>query len=433
MNKMDKTLFENDEHAPLAERMRARNISEVIGQRHLLGENGKITQMIRSKHPKSFILWGPPGCGKTTIAKVIAGEFSSRFVQISAVFSGVAELKKIFAEADAAKKMGETTILFVDEIHRFNKAQQDAFLPYVESGTVVLIGATTENPSFEINSALLSRCQVFILNALDDGDLEELIERAEKFQKKKLNLTEEAKTLLKNMAAGDGRYLLNMIEMVFEQESKNPLSVEALTELVAQRFANYDKAGEGHYNLISALHKSLRGSDVDAALYWLARMLAGGEDPTYVLRRLTRFAYEDVGLADPQALAFAIDVWQAYERIGSPEGELAIANLVIYLALAPKSNSGYAAFAKVNKSARNSPNLPPPKHIINAPTKLMAEQGFGEGYVYDHDTEHGFSGQNYFPDKMRREVYYKPVERGFEREMKKRLDYYNELRKKLSN
>ena len=423
-------LFDTKIGTPLAERLRADSLADVVGQDHIIGDDGIITTQLKNGNIKSMILWGPPGCGKTTIAKLIAKYIDAEFVMLSAVFSGVSDLKKVFQDASSLRNVGRRTILFVDEIHRFNKAQQDSFLPYVEDGTITLIGATTENPSFELNSALLSRCQVLILKRLDDNALLHLIERAEAELEKKLPLTDEAKKNLVKIADGDGRYLLNMIEMIFDFYHGEVIDEKGLTKILQSRMPNYDKSGEAHYNLISALHKSLRGSDPDAGLYWCARMIAGGEDPKYILRRLTRFAVEDVGIADPHALPYAISAWQAYERLGSPEGDLAIASLVIYLATAPKSNASEVAWNNAYAMAKSTGSLPPPMHIINAPTKLMEKQGFGAGYIYDPDTKDGFSGQNYWPDDMKRQKFYNPVERGFERDVKKRIEYWENLRKK---
>lgn len=423
-------LFETKIGTPLAERLRADSLADVVGQEHILGDDGIITNQLKTGNIKSMILWGPPGCGKTTIAKLVAKYAEAEFVMLSAVFSGVADLKKVFADAVSLRNVGKRTILFVDEIHRFNKAQQDSFLPYVEDGTITLIGATTENPSFELNSALISRCQVIILKRLNEEALNRLIERAEAETGTKLPLTDTAKNNLIAISDGDGRYLLNMIEMIYDFSNGKIIDENMLPKVIQTRLPNYDKMGDAHYSLISALHKSLRGSDVDAGLYWLARMIAGGEDVKYILRRLTRFAVEDVGIADPHALPYAINAWQAYERLGSPEGDLAVASLVIYLATAPKSNASEVAWNSAFATAKATGSLNPPMHIINAPTKLMKEQGFGEGYIYDPDTKDGFSGQNYFPDNMKRQKFYTPKERGFEREIKKRLDYWENLRRK---
>lgn len=426
------TLFENDEHRPLADRLRPLSLDEVVGQQHILAKDAPLGRMIASGHISSFILWGPAGCGKTTIARLIAKHTDMEFVPLSAVFSGVADLRKIFSEAAERKNMGRGTLLFVDEIHRFNRSQQDGFLPYVENGTVVLVGATTENPSFELNSALLSRCAVFVLNRLEPESLEGIITKAEQITGRKLPADKEARIAVKAMADGDGRYLINMIEaLYFASQSKDTVfKASDLASVISGRQASYDKDKEGHYNLISALHKSLRGSDPDAALYWLARMLQGGQDAAYILRRLTRFATEDVGLAEPNALPFAIAAWDTYDRLGSPEGDLAIAELAVYLATAPKSVGVYKAWGEVSQFARKTGSLMPPKHILNAPTKLMKEIGYSDGYQYDPETKDGFSGQNYFPDGVARQTFYRPIERGFEREIVKRLEYWNKLRAK---
>jgi len=426
------SLFAETVARPLADRLRPQRLADVVGQNHILALDAPIGRMMAAKRLASLILWGPPGCGKTTIARLLADEVNLHFEPVSAVASGVAELRKIFEAAQERRAAGQGTLLFIDEIHRFNRAQQDVLLPYVEDGTVTLVGATTENPSFELNGALLSRCQVLVLNRLDDAALELLLDRAEEMAKKELPLTDDARVALKAMADGDGRYVLMMAEEILTLPSTQVLDAQKLAEFVQRRRPLYDKAQESHYNLISALHKSLRGSDCDAALYWLARMLSGGEEPRYIARRLTRFASEDIGLADPQALPMALAAWEAYERMGTPEGELAIAELVIYLATAPKSNASYVAFGAAMRSAKEHGSLMPPKHILNAPTKLMQEIGYGEGYEYDHDTEDGFSGQNYFPDDMKRQEFYRPAERGFEREIKKRLDYWAGLRTKKS-
>ncbi|HKW52105.1 MAG TPA: replication-associated recombination protein A [Stellaceae bacterium] len=421
-------LFESQAPRPLADKLRPRSLAEVVGQNHLLAPQGAIGRMVAARRLASMVLWGPPGCGKTTIARLLAEATSMQFEAISAVFSGVADLRKVF---DAAKKRrvgGQGTLLFVDEIHRFNRAQQDGFLPYVEDGTVVLVGATTENPSFELNGALLSRCQVFVLHRLDDAALDTLLERAEATLGHKLPLDDGARQALKAMADGDGRFLLNLAEELAQLPPDQVLDNAGLAATVQKRAPLYDKAQEGHYNLISALHKSVRGSDVDAALYWLARMLAGGEHPEYIARRVLRMAVEDIGLADPQGMVQALAAWQAYERLGSPEGELAIAQAVIYLATAPKSVAAYMAFGEAQGAAKESGSLMPPIHSVNAPTKLMRELGYGKGYIYDPDTEEGFSGQNYFPDELPRQSFYRPIDRGFEREIRKRLDYWEKLR-----
>ena len=421
---------EMDAQRPLADRLRPRTLSEVIGQEQVIGPDAPLGMMLDAGSLSSLILWGPPGVGKTTIARLLADETDLAFVQISAIFTGIADLKKVFESAKIRRQNGKGTLLFVDEIHRFNKAQQDGFLPHMEDGTIVLVGATTENPSFELNSALLSRSQVLVLNRLTLADLERLAQRAEKELDRALPLTGEAREALLEMADGDGRALLNLIEQVMAWKGDKKLDVEALSTRLMRRAAIYDKSGDEHYNLISALHKSVRGSDPDAALYWMARMLTGGEDPRYLARRITRMAVEDIGLADPQAHAVCLHAWETYERLGSPEGELALAQAVTYLALAPKSNAAYVAFKAAMAAAKKTGSEPPPKHILNAPTSMMKDQGYGDGYAYDHDAQDGFSGQNYFPDSMKHGVYYQPVERGFERELKKRLDYFAKLRAK---
>lgn len=412
---------------PLADRLRPRSLEDIAGQDHLVGTGGTIRRMVDNGHLSSMLLWGPPGCGKTTLARILADHTDMQFVQISAIFSGVADLKKVFEAARLRRGNGKGTLLFVDEIHRFNKSQQDAFLPVVEDGTITLIGATTENPSFELNAALLSRCQVFVLKRLDDEALEILLGRAEKEAGKELPLDDDARRSLKAMADGDGRYALTMAEQILAQNEV--LDTQGLTKLVNRRAPLYDKNDDAHYNLISALHKSVRGSDADAALYWFARMLAGGEDPRFIARRITRMAAEDIGLAEPQAMSMCLTAWETYERLGSPEGELALAQALVYLATAPKSNAVYAAYKAASIAAKETGSLTPPKHILNAPTKLMKNEGYGAGYEYDHDSAEGFSGQDYFPDDMDRRSFYNPPERGFEREIKKRLDYWASRRK----
>ncbi len=414
----------------MADRLRPRSLSQVIGQERVLSADGPLGAMLAAGSLSSLVLWGPPGVGKTTIARLLADETDLTFVQISAIFSGVPELRKVFETAKIRRQNGQGTLLFVDEIHRFNKAQQDGFLPHMEDGTILLVGATTENPSFELNAALLSRAQVIVLERLNLADLERLAQRAEQELGRALPLKGEAREALLEMADGDGRALLNLIEQVAAWKTDAPLDRDQLATRLMRRAAKYDKSGEEHYNLISALHKSVRGSDPDAALYWFARMLEGGEDPRFLARRITRMAVEDIGLADPQAQDVCLQSWQTYERLGSPEGELALAQAVVYLALAPKSNAVYVAYKAARATARDTGSHPPPKHILNAPTKLMKDIGYGTGYAYDHDAEDGFSGQDYFPEGMKRPVWYLPMERGFERELKKRIDYFAKLRAK---
>lgn len=426
------TLFEtkNIETAPLADRLRPHSLEEVIGQGHILSEDHMLRAILEGAPPVSMVLWGPPGCGKTTLARIIADKSGYDYESVSAVSSGVAELKAVFERSRKRRQDGLRTLMFVDEIHRFNRSQQDAFLPVVEDGTIILIGATTENPSFEMNGALLSRMQVVVLQRLDAAAMGQLLERAETAMHRGLPITADAREILVGMADGDGRALLNFCEILFAHKGSRAMDAKALTLYLQKRAPLYDKRQEAHYNLISALHKSLRGSDVQAALYWLARMLDGGEDPLYIMRRLVRFAVEDIGMADPQALIQANAAKEAYDFLGSPEGELAIVQCAIYLATAPKSNAAYMAQKGANRDARTYGSLMPPMHILNAPTKLMKELGYSKGYDYDHSAEDAFSGQNYFPDDMERKAYYQPVERGFEREILKRLEYWDRLREK---
>ena len=428
-------LFNNENisdalEGPLADKIRPKSLDEVIGQNHLFGEEGPLQNMITSGVFSSIILWGPPGVSKTTIARLLAENSGSQFEQLSAIFTGVGDLKKVFEAAKIRHTNGKKTIIFVDEIHRFNKSQQDSFLPFLEDGTIILIGATTENPSFELNSAILSRVQILVLERLSTPDLAKLLERAEIILGSQINVDIDAKTELLKIADGDGRALLNLIENIISWKISNPLTVKDLSVRLSKRLKKYDKKGEEHYNLISALHKSIRGSDPDAALYWLARILDGGEDPRFIARRLLRMALEDVGLADPQAQTICLHAWQSFERLGSPEGELALAQAALYLALAPKSNASYKGFNLSLDLVKQTSSEPPPKHILNAPTDLMRKQGYGVGYEYDHDNADGFSGQNYFPEKIERSSAYQPVERGFERELKKRISYFKSLREK---
>lgn len=418
--------------SPLADRLRPQRLGEVVGQDHLLGPEGPIGRMAEAKRLSSMILWGPPGTGKTTIARLLAKEAGYEFQQISAVFSGVADLKKAFEQARMRRAAGQSTLLFVDEIHRFNRAQQDGFLPFVEEGIVTLVGATTENPSFELNGALLSRSQVYVLKRLDDEALESLLTKAEAHEKKPLPLEPEARQALVAMADGDGRYLLTLAETLFNIGSAKPLSIKGLGQILQKRSPAYDKDREEHYNLISALHKSVRGSDPDAALYWLARMLGGGEDPLFIARRLIRMAVEDIGEADPMALVLANAAKDTYDFLGSPEGELALAQVVVHLAAAPKSNAVYVAFKAAQRAARETGSLMPPAHIRNAPTKLMKDLGYGKGYAYDHDVEGGFSGQNYFPEAMERQRFYEPKDVGVEARIKERLERWAEQRNRRS-
>ncbi len=420
---------------PLADRLRPKKLAEVAGQDHLVGPDGTLTRMLKSGRLSSLILWGPPGCGKTTIARLLANETKLEFEQLSAIFSGVAELRKSFDRAKALREQGKGTLLFIDEIHRFNRSQQDSFLPHMEDGTITLVGATTENPSFELNAAVLSRASVLTLNRLDDAALEDLLKRAEAEEGRTLPLDADGRVALKGMADGDGRAVLNLAEDVLSAVAAGgkALNREALVKLVQRRAPLYDKSRDGHYNLISALHKSVRGSDPDAALYYFCRMLDGGEDRLFLARRLVRMAVEDIGLADPQALLVCNAAKDAFDFLGSPEGELALAEAVIYLATAPKSNANYVAYKAAMRAAKEHGSLSPPKSILNAPTKLMEDEGYGSDYLYDHDQPDAFSGQNYFPDDFKkRPQYYDPPERGFERELKKRLEYWAKLRAKRS-
>lgn len=421
------------ENRPLADLMRPTTIDDIVGQPQLLGENGLVRRMVDNNKLSNLILWGPPGCGKTTIARALAKSVDMDFVPMSAVFSGTADIKKAMEAARMNCDIGRSTLLFIDEIHRFNKTQQDTLLPYLEDGTVVFMGATTENPSFNLNNALLSRCHVGVLQPLSTEDLMTLISRAEKFLNKKLPLDDSARLHLAQMSDGDARFLLNTIEYLSNANFKKKLTPESLDNVIQKRAPLSDKTGDEHYNLISAVHKSLRASDTDAALYWTARMMTSGQDPMYLFRRLTRFAMEDIGLADPNAMQIALSAWQVYERMGSPEGDLALTELVIYLGTAPKSTANYKAQISAYSTARETGSLMPPKNILNAPTRMMKDMGYGAGYIYEPNTASGFSGQNCFPESMERQKFYYPIERGFEREIKKRLEYWDSLRKKINS
>jgi putative ATPase len=426
--------LEHDAPRPLADKLRPQKLAEVVGQDLLLGPDGTLTRMLATRSLGSLIFWGPPGTGKTTVARLLAQETDLHFEQISAIFTGVADLKKVFEQARARRESGQGTLLFVDEIHRFNRAQQDSFLPVMEDGTIVLVGATTENPSFELNAPLLSRARVLVFKSLDEDAIGKLLTRAEEIEGRTLPLDADARASLIRMADGDGRAALTLVEEVWRAARKDEIfEAAALQEIVQRRAPIYDKSQDGHYNLISALHKSVRGSDPDAALYYLARMFDAGEDPLYIARRVVRMAVEDIGLADPQALVICNAAKDAYDFLGSPEGELAIAQAVIYVATAPKSNAAYTAYGAARQVAKEAGSLLPPKHILNAPTRLMKDEGYGRGYAYDHDQEEAFSGQNYFPEQLERQTFYHPVERGFEREIRKRLEYWAKRRREKGN
>ena len=426
--------LEQDAPRPLADKLRPQKLADVVGQDLLLGPDGTLTRMLATRSLGSMVFWGPPGTGKTTVARLLAQETDLHFEQISAIFTGVADLKKVFEQARARRESGQGTLLFVDEIHRFNRAQQDSFLPVMEDGTIVLVGATTENPSFELNAPLLSRARVLVFKSLDDEAIGKLLTRAEEIEGKTLPLDADARASLIRMADGDGRASLTLVEEIWRSARKDEIfDSAALQDIVQRRAPIYDKSQDGHYNLISALHKSVRGSDADAALYYLARMFDAGEDPLYIARRVVRMAVEDIGLADPQALVICNAAKDAYDFLGSPEGELAIAQAVIYVATAPKSNAAYTAYGAARQVAKEHGSLLPPRHILNAPTRLMKDEGYGRGYAYDHDQEEAFSGQDYFPEQLGRQAFYEPVERGFEREIKKRLEYWAKLRREKGN
>ena len=429
-----KDVAKKDLKRPLADRIRPQELDEIVGQEGLVGPEGSLTQLMAQGRTPSMVFWGPPGTGKTTLARIVAQKSDLHFEQLSAIQAGVADLKKIFAAAKMRHQEGKSTLLFVDEIHRFNRAQQDTFLPYIEDGTIILFGATTENPSFDLNAALLSRCQIMVLNRLENPDLEQLVMRAEELEDVVLNIEDGALDMLLNMADGDGRFLLNMVEQLFAvNDTDKAITAEQLQIITQKRAANYDKNKDGHYNLISALHKSVRGSDVDGALYWFGRMLDAGEDPRFLARRIVRMASEEVGMADPQALPQTLAAMEAYEFLGSPEGELALAQALVYVTTAPKSNAVYTAYKASRKFVKQNGNYMPPKHILNAPTQMMKDQGYNDGYQYDHDCPDAFSGQEFFPDEIERVQFYQPVERGFERDIAKRLNWWHKLRQTRKN